>query len=61
MKKQYSHNPKNRLFTVAKLNSIGVLLSPAANFDLPFDVKNVFLHDDLEKEIYGHTTKLHRL
>ena len=40
---------------VAKLNTIRVLLSLAANLDWPllqFDVKNVFLHGDLEEEIY---------
>ena len=40
---------------VAKLNLVRVLLSLAANFDWPlhqFDVKNAFLHGDLEEEIY---------
>ena len=40
---------------VAKLNTVRVLLSFAANLDWPllqFDVKNVFLHGDLEEEIY---------
>jgi Reverse transcriptase (RNA-dependent DNA polymerase) len=40
---------------VAKLNSVRVLLSLAANFDWSlhqFDVKNVFLHGDLKEEIY---------
>ena len=40
---------------VAKLNTIRVILSLAANFDWPlhqFDVKNAFLHSDLEEEIY---------
>ena len=40
---------------MAKLNTIRVLLSLATNLDWPlhlFDVKNVFLHDDLENEIY---------
>ncbi|KAB2634436.1 hypothetical protein D8674_038697 [Pyrus ussuriensis x Pyrus communis] len=40
---------------VAKMNTIRVLLSLAANFDWPlkqFDVKNVFLHGDLEIEVY---------
>ena len=40
---------------VAKLNTIRVLLSLAANLDWPlhqFDVKNAFLHGDLEEEIY---------
>ena len=39
---------------VAKINTVGVLMSLAANMDWPllqFDVKNVFLHDDL-KEVY---------
>ncbi|KAB2607811.1 hypothetical protein D8674_010979 [Pyrus ussuriensis x Pyrus communis] len=38
---------------VAKMNIIRVLLSLAANFDWPlkqFDVKNAFLHGDLEEE-----------
>ena len=40
---------------VAKLNTVRLLLSLAVNLDwllLPFDVKNVFLHGDLEEEIY---------
>jgi hypothetical protein len=40
---------------VAKLNSVRVLLSLAANLDWPlhqFDVKNTFLHGDLEEEVY---------
>ncbi|CAL2252490.1 unnamed protein product [Prunus armeniaca] len=40
---------------VAKLNTVRVLLSLAANHDwnlLQFDVKNVFLHGDLKEEIY---------
>jgi Reverse transcriptase (RNA-dependent DNA polymerase) len=41
--------------SVAKLTTIRVLLSLAANLDWPlhqFDVKNAFLHRDLEEEIY---------
>ena len=40
---------------VAKLNSVRVLLSLAANLDWPlhqFDVKNAFLHGTLKEEIY---------
>ena len=40
---------------VAKMNTIRVLLSLAANFEWnlqQFDVKNVFLHVDLKEEIY---------
>ena len=40
---------------VEKLNTIRVLISLAANLDWPlhqFDVKNAFLHGDLEEEVY---------
>ncbi|KAK3004985.1 hypothetical protein RJ639_017903 [Escallonia herrerae] len=40
---------------VAKMNTIRVFLSPAANYDWTleqFDVKNAFLHGDLEEGIY---------
>jgi len=40
---------------VAKLNTMRVLISLAVNLDWPlhqFDVKNVFLHKDLEQEVY---------
>uniref|UniRef100_A0A2N9GKU7 Uncharacterized protein n=1 Tax=Fagus sylvatica TaxID=28930 RepID=A0A2N9GKU7_FAGSY len=40
---------------VAKINTIRVLLSLAANLEWPlqqFDVKNAFLHRDLEEEVY---------
>ena len=40
---------------MAKLNSIRVLLSFAANLDWPLhhlDIKNAFLNGDLEEEVY---------
>ena len=40
---------------MAKINTIWVLLSLAVNLDWPLqqlDVKNAFLNDDLEKEVY---------
>lgn len=43
------------VFTVAKLNTVRVLLSLATNLDWPlhqFDIKNVFLHGNLVEEVY---------
>ena len=40
---------------VAKLNSVRVILSLAANLDWPLhqlDIKNAFLNDELEEEVY---------
>ena len=40
---------------MAKMNSIRILLSLAANLEWPlhqFDVKNAFLRGDLEEEVY---------
>jgi len=40
---------------IAKINTIRVLLSLAANLDWPlqqFDVKNAFLHSELSEEVY---------
>ena len=40
---------------MAKINSVRILLSLAANKDSAlhqFDVKNIFLHGDLKDEVY---------
>lgn len=60
----YGINYQETFSPVAKLNTVRVLLSLAANLDWPlhqFDVKNAFLHGDLKEEIYmdiplGYTT-----
>ena len=51
----YDINYQETFALVAKMNSIRVLLSCAANlgWDLQqFDVKNTFLHGELEEEVY---------
>ena len=40
---------------VAKINTVCILISLAVNLDWPlhqFDVKNAFLHEDLQEEVY---------
>ncbi|CAL8109306.1 unnamed protein product [Prunus armeniaca] len=57
--KRYTHtygvDYEETFAPVAKLNIVRVLLSLAANLDWPlhqFDVKNVFLHGELTREVY---------
>jgi hypothetical protein len=40
---------------MAKINTIRILISLAVNLDWPlyqFDVKNTFLHEDLQEKVY---------
>jgi hypothetical protein len=51
----YGIDYQETFLLVAKLNTVRVLLSISANLDWPlhqFDVKNVFLHGNLEEEVY---------
>ena len=51
----YEVDYQETFLPVAKLNTMRVLLPLAANLDWPlyqFDVKNAFLHGDLEEDIY---------
>jgi hypothetical protein len=51
----YGIDYQEMFLQVAKLNTIRILLSLATNLDWPlhhFDVKDAFLHGDLEEEVY---------
>ena len=51
----YGVGYKETFAQFAKLNTIRILLSLAANLDSPlhqFDIKNTFLNGDLEEEVY---------
>lgn len=51
----YEIDHQETLSPIAKLNTISVLLSLVVNLDWPLhelDVKNVFLNEDLEQDVY---------
>ena len=49
----YGVNYQEVFAPIAKMNTVRVLLSLVAHFDcqLLFDIKNTFLHNDLDEEI----------
>ena len=52
---RYGIDYQDTFAPVAKINTIRILISIAANRDWPlqqFDVKNAFLNGDLEEEVY---------
>ena len=54
-KQTYGVDYQETFSPIAKINTVRVLLSLAANLDWPlhqFNVKNTFLHGDLEEDIY---------
>lgn len=52
---KYGVDSQETFIPVAKLNTVRILISVAVNRNWPlrqFDVKNAFLNDDLEEEVY---------
>lgn len=52
---RYGINYQDTFASIAKINTICILISIVANRDWPlqqFDVKNTFLDGDLEEEVY---------
>ena len=53
----YGIDYSKTISSVAKIDTIRVIFSIAANNDWPlnqFDVKNAFLHGEIEEEVYMH-------